>query len=334
MSHASAGRQIAQTTRAAHIGDDLTPEEIITTHARTSFSFAARFLPAPQRADAVDLYAFFRTLDDLVDERQRTVGATDDVASELDDWQTWLNGTLRDAGPREPLASNLARVVDRHQIPRSIIVQMLDGLRSDLESREIATDADLQQYCYQVASTVGYAMAHVLGATTPQALAAAERLGAAMQLTNILRDVGEDLNAGRVYLPTSLLARHKLCHADLREMQECPAGPDDRFTDMMRSQVHHARSLYVQAIPGIWLLPERCRLPILVAARLYRRLLTIIEQHQYDTLRHRIATTRRDKAEEALVCWATVTFRRHASREAADQSAVYPSGSQIEVQGD
>jgi 15-cis-phytoene synthase len=333
MSHASTGRQHQHSTHPDFRPYDLTPNEIITTHARTSFSFAARFLPAAERGDAIDLYAFFRTLDDLVDEHPWAAG-TEAVATELDDWQYWLDGSRRNAGPREPLAQNLARVVDRYQIPVSVFHQTIEGLRSDLVPREIATDADLQLYCYQVASTVGYAMAHVLGATSPHALAAAEKLGAAMQLTNILRDVGEDLDAGRVYLPTSLLARNGLSRTDLLVMQECPSGPDERFVRMMRGQIEHAQALYAQAIPGIWLLPERCRLPILIAARLYRKLLTIIERHQYDTLRQRVGTTPRDKAQEALLCWGTLTFRRQSAEEAIERATAYSNGSTAEVRGD
>ncbi len=333
MSDAPAREQLLHSEYSGSVRDQLTPDEVITTHARTSFSFAARFLPGPQRADAINLYAFFRTLDDLVDESPWVDGMTD-VAGELDAWQSWLDGSRREAGPREPMATNLARVIERHQIPVTIFHEMLEGLRSDLTPREIATDAELQLYCYRVASTVGYAMAHVLGATSPHALASAERLGAAMQLTNILRDVGEDLNAGRVYLPTSVLERHGLCRADLHEMQQRPEGPDFRFTAMLRSQIEHARGLYAQAIPGIWLLPERCRLPILVAARLYQRLLLIIEQQQYDTLRRRAATTRGDKAREALTCWATLTFRRPILGGTATHPEAYASGSTVEMRSD
>ncbi len=103
---------------------------------------------------------------------------------------------------------------------------------------------------------------------------------------------------------------------------------------MMRGQINHARELYEQAIPGIWLLPERCRFPILVAARLYQRLLRIIEQQQYDTLRQRAATTRRDKAQEALTCWATLTFRRPTAGATITQPAAYSSGSTVEMRSD
>ena len=308
-------------------------QQIIDTHARTSFSFAARFLPRPKRDDAIDLYAFFRTLDDLVDACPAGVD-TSTISDELDAWETWLSGPLTASAPREPLGSNLVRVVGRYDIPIQVFQQMLAGLRADLGSREITDDAALQTYCYQVASTVGCAMAHVLGATSPAALAAAEKLGAAMQLTNILRDVGEDLDAGRVYLPSSVLRRHGLCQADLIAMRDDRSGPDDRFREMMRSQIHHAQALYEQAMPGIWLLPGDCRLPILVAARLYRRLLRLIEQQEYDTLRRRVATSRLDKAQEALFCWTTITLRRPPAMALPEPLAPAPPGSAVEVRGD
>jgi len=336
MGHAPPGRYgiaavVTPTSGTTH--EQLSPQQIIDTHARTSFSFAARFLPQPQRADAIDLYAFFRTLDDLVDTCPDGNARTA-VNAELTDWDVWLSGPLGRTAPREPLGRNVRRVIERYDIPMFAFQEMLAGLRADLDSREIADDTELQTYCYQVASTVGCAMAHVLGATSPQALAAAEKLGAAMQLTNILRDVGEDLDAGRVYLPSSVLRRHGLSRADLVMMRDARIGPDDRFREMMRAQVHHAQALYEQAIPGVWLLPEHCRLPILIAARLYRKLLTLIAQRDYDTLRHRIATSKRDKTQEALTCWATLTIRRSPAQPRVEPAPVVSRPSTIEARGD
>ncbi len=308
------------------------PREIISTHARTSFSFAARFLPQPQRDDAIDLYAFFRTLDDLVDESLQAIG-NDAIRSELNAWDDWLVSRTM-SGPREPLATNLSRVIDHHSIPIDIFQQMIQGLRADMELREIVTDAEFQTYCYQVASTVGYAMAHVLGATSPSALAAAERLGAAMQLTNILRDVGEDIDAGRVYLPVRLLEAYGLSRDDLVAMHVERSGPDDRLRELVRGQVRIAHAMYEQAMPGIWLLPEGCRLPILVASRLYRRLLTIIERNNFDTLRCRAATSRIDKAQEALISWTLVTRSKIDRRPVPEPAQSASSGSTIEVRGD
>lgn len=336
MSRTSAGRERplrGNADRESSRPPDPSPQEIISTHARTSFSFAARFLPAPQRADAIDLYAFFRTLDDLVDESPRSAGMSA-IAGELDGWQAWLHGARRDDGPREPLGANLARIIDRYGIPIEVFLQMIDGLRADMEAREIENDAALQTYCYQVASTVGFAMAHVLGTTSPHALAAAEKLGAAMQLTNILRDVGEDLDSGRIYLPTSLLTQHDLCRADLIAMHQNRVGPDERYRAMLCGQVHRAHRLYEHAMPGIWLLPGGCRLPILVAARLYRRLLTIIERNDYDTLHQRAATTRIDKTQEALISWALVTRQRVDRRPFTEPALSTPEASVLEVQSD
>lgn len=289
-------------------GTDVAPEQIMATHARTSFNFAARFLPAEQRRCATDLYAFFRTLDDLVDES--TAGVSNAaVRAELDAWRTWLSGAHTRSAPREPLGANLARVIESCVIPVDVFHAMLDGLAADLGARELEDEAELRTYCYQVASTVGCAMAHVLGATSPSALAAAEQLGAAMQLTNILRDVGEDLDAGRVYLPKTTLAHYGLSRADLERMRQV-SGPDERFRALMCAEIGRAHAMYDAAQPGIWLLPHDCRLPILIASRLYRRLLRLIEANDYDSLRRRAATTRLQKAHEAAVCSALAWLGR------------------------
>ncbi|MDQ4043864.1 MAG: squalene/phytoene synthase family protein [Chloroflexota bacterium] len=303
----------------------------MATHARTSFNFAARFLPAAERRSAIDLYAFFRTLDDLVDDARPE--QTNVIVTELDAWRDWLTTDRRGSGPREPLASNLARVIDSHTIPTEIFLHMLDGLESDLGGREIESDTELQAYCYQVASTVGYAMAHVLGATSPQALSAAEHLGAAMQLTNVLRDVGEDLDSGRVYLPRQTLDHHGLCREDLLRMQH-DGGPDERFQALMRAYIAQARAMYDASMAGIWRLPGDCRFPILVAARLYCKLLSIIERNGYDTLRLRVATTRRDKLQGAITGWAITTSWRFGRHPQALSMVTSPTSSALDLGSD
>jgi len=290
-------------------GGDATSEQILATHARTSFNFAARFLPPHQRRCATDLYAFFRTLDDLVDESAPGVSEAT-VRGELNAWRVWLDSPRTSNAPREPLGVNLARVIESCGISIDIFHHMLDGLEDDLGPRELEDEAALHTYCYQVASTVGYAMAHVLGATSTSALSAAEQLGAAMQLTNILRDVGEDLDADRVYLPRTILAHYGLCRTDLEHMRH-GNGPDERFRALMTAEIARAHALYDDAQAGIWLLPPDCRLPILIASRLYRRLLPLIEANEYDTLRQRAATTRFQKAREAAVCGTLVWRGRH-----------------------
>lgn len=282
-----------------------TPSQILATHAQTSFNVAARFLPAERRRSAIDLYAFFRTLDDLVDNAEPS--DTAGIHREIDAWREWLAGSRAGRGPREPLATDLSRTIDAWQIPCSLFEQMLDGLETDLSPREIETDAELEAYCYRVASTVGCAMAHVLGASSPQALSAAEQLGMAMQITNILRDVGEDLDMGRVYLPRETLARFNLDRDDLMTMRHSRSrAVDERFRSLMQSEIARARTLYRHGMAGIWLLPPDCRMPILLSARLYRHLLAVIEGNGYDTLRNRASTTRLHKARETVTCWLLV----------------------------
>lgn len=309
----------------------ISAEQVMATHGRTSFNFAARFLPEARRRSATDLYAFFRTLDDLVDDARPD--QTNAIASELDSWREWLATDRRGNGPREPLATNLSQVIDTHAIPTEVFFHMLDGLESDIGGREIASEMELQTYCYQVASTVGCAMAHVLGVTTPPAIAAAERLGAAMQLTNVLRDVGEDLDGGRIYLPRETLDRHGLCREDLLRMRR-DGGPDERFRTIMRVYITQARAMYDASMSGIWLLPDDCRYPILVAARLYCKLLTIIERNGYDTLRLRAATTPRDKLQGAISGWAVATSWRVGRHPRTLPVVTPPTGPALDLGSD
>ncbi len=285
--------------RSVSADPDASIQQSMSVHART-FSFAARFLPPEKRAATTVLYAFCREVDDLVDEPVPGRSKMD-VVKELDAWQSWLEGGRAWAGPREPLAGELSAVIAEYGVPIQHLIDLLDGLRMDLEPVAFEEEVELHRYCYHVASTVGLGMAHVLGATSDAALKAAADLGAAMQRTNILRDVGEDLSFGRLYLPKNTLGQFDLTHADLLKLRESGSGPDERFRALMREEVARTRALYHQAMPGIWLLPSDCRLPILLATRLYRRILTVIERRGYDTLRRRASTSRREKIEEAAI---------------------------------
>ena len=213
--------------------------------------------------------------------------------------------------PEEPLGSRLASVLAERPVPTEVFLDFLDGLASDVEAREIHDFQELYRYCYRVAGTVGLAMAHILGVNSPQALAAAQNLGIAMQLTNILRDVGGDLEVGRIYLPREDMERFGSSHSHLVSLYREQRGPDDRFRALMRYEVVRAHGYYVRGMSGIWLLPRNCRLTILIAGRLYRRILTVIEHRNYDVLRSRAATSLQEKLREAAIAFTLERLWRH-----------------------
>ena len=177
------------------------------SRART-FWFAARFLPADRRAAVAGLYAFARTVDDLVDAPPPALTGAD-VAYQLAAWRAWLEHPTRLAAPDPRLGARVSPVLLTYGVPPRYLQLLIDGVASDLRRCEMRSWPELRAYCVQVASSVGLAMCHLLAAGgDPVARAAAVDLGIAMQLTNILRDVGADLEDGRVYLAQDELAAH------------------------------------------------------------------------------------------------------------------------------
>jgi 15-cis-phytoene synthase len=275
-------------------------EQTMSRHART-FRFAARFLPTEYREPTIRLYAFFRTLDDVVDEPQEAGLSLIDIKHELDRWEDWFVAGCRGTAPRRAVGSDVAQIRQKFGIPDRVFVDFLAGMRADLNPVTPVSRVDVEQYSYQVASTVGIAMAHIFGSTGPNAIEAASRLGIAMQLTNILRDVGGDLERGRIYLPTDLLAAHGLERNDIDEMWRTNIGPDNRLRAALREMIEWADSHYAAGTDGIRLLPADVRMPILVSARLYQQILRQLERNDFDSLRTRVATTRWQKIRAAYV---------------------------------
>lgn len=274
-------------------------EWLMATYGKT-FHFAARFLSPKLRRNVITLYAFFRTLDDLVDAPPHG-RQTEDIREELESWRLWFTEGRTFPAPQEPLGTRLSSVLAEHCVPATMFLDFLDGMSSDLTSQAICDFQEMYRYCYRVAGTVGLAMTHILGVRSPQALEAAEKLGIGMQMTNILRDVGGDIAAGRIYLPLEDLERFDCSPTHLLQLYRERRGPDERFRALMHYEVTRAHSYYVSGMSGIWLLPADCRLPILLAGRLYRRILTEIERKNYDVLRSRATTSTSEKMREAAI---------------------------------
>jgi 15-cis-phytoene synthase len=261
---------------------------IIRAHAR-SFSFAALFLPGGVRDDVAVVYAFYRLLDDLVDVPPAGVSG-EGVRGILDDWDAWLAAGVPADGSH-PVRRALPEVVERRRLHVDDLRIVIRGLRADLDHRRPATMHQLEGYCFDVAGSVGLVMADLLGARDPAAArAAAAALGSAMQLTNVCRDVDEDLDRGRVYLPLDVCRATGCDDAALR---------DRRATAGVRAAVaavsHRAAELYAQGVAGLPLLPREARFPIAVAARSYAAILDRLAARGHDVFAGRVSTTRRDR---------------------------------------
>lgn len=262
---------------------------LTAAHSRT-FYMAARLLPAEKRPAIHALYAFCRVSDDTVDR------AAGDAAQALDAWraQTLDNAATRD----DPVTLAWAHARRRYNVPLRYTLQLLDGVARDLLQTRYETFDDLATYAYGVASTVGLMSMHVIGFRGPQAIPYAVKLGVALQLTNILRDVGQDWRAGRVYLP-----REEMAQFDLDEGDLAAGVVDARWRAFMRFQIERNRRLYLEAWPGIALLNREGRLAIAAAARLYGAILDDIEAHDMNVFTRRAYTSRLHKLRELAVAW-------------------------------
>ena len=273
--------------RGAQATDGYLPEaqEVMQNVART-FSLAARLLPATVRDDVVLLYLVLRTLDDLVDEQSPDADAA--VAAV----ETWL--VTDETSTRETVI--LADLSHRYGLPRPALVAFLQGMRDDLGTPDIQTEGDLDVYCYRVAGCVGEMMASILGVWDDSAWNAARALGSAMQRTNILRDVDEDLANGRIYLARDTLARFGI--TDL--------ATQDR-TELYRDQIARADTLYDQGLHGVPMLVHGRR-SVAAAGAMYREILREIERGGYGANRSRSVVSRPRKA--AIVASAFVRPKR------------------------
>ena len=263
-------------------------------HAR-SFYFASFALGGARRRAALALYAFCRRLDDLVDASDAPAATLPARLAETEALVHAVHaGTPLPATPGPWHPSELAALRDtvvRFGIPVEPFVDLLRGVGMDLVQHRYATFADLDVYCYRVAGTVGLMLTPVLGYRDEAALDPAADLGRAMQLTNILRDVGEDLARGRIYLPLDELAAAGLCEDDLFARRV-----DERFRRFMRGQIDRARRYYARAATGVRHLDgPRSRLCVRLMAGIYADILRVIEAQGHDVFRRRAVVTGRRK---------------------------------------
>lgn len=249
-------------------------ERLVRANSQT-FYLASRLLPRPKRRAVWALYAFCRASDDLIDQEP----LPNDVDTLLENWQLRLGAP---SSVYDPIPFAWTDTKARYRIPGGYEAQLIEGIARDLRQQRYATFAELTEYCYGVASTVGLMVMHIIDFQGEVALPYAVKLGIALQLTNILRDVGEDWQVGRLYLPLDELAQFGLSEDDVAR-----GCVDERWRAFLRFQIARTRILYTEAEPGIALLDPAGRVAIAAAARLYRAILDDIEAHDYDVFRRR-----------------------------------------------
>lgn len=266
----------------------MSPEQYVQDKAAksgSSFYYAFLFLPPPRRAAITAFYAFCREIDDVVDEIQDPGVAAVKLAWWRKEVASAFAGT-----PQHPAMRALMPHVRDYQIRPEHLNAVIDGCQMDLEQTRYLDYPGLQRYCHLVAGVVGEVASGIFGRTQPATIAYAHKLGQALQLTNIIRDVGDDARRGRIYLPISELQQFDVkAHEILK--RDKPWGYSERFTALMQFQAQRAHALYDEAFA---LLPEadrRTQKPGLMMAHIYRALLREIEAGQFQVLHQRTSLT-------------------------------------------
>lgn len=248
------------------------------SRART-FYLASLFLPRRVRREVHVIYAYYRAVDDLVDEPQPGL-SIDAIKRRLSDWEDELCG-------RRPLSwellGEIQRLAEKHSIPADYLTMVLRGARFDLDLQSIETLQELLDYSVLVAGSVGMVMACVLGARSEPALSAACDLGVAMQLTNVLRDVREDYARGRVYLPS---AEMSIAGCGAEVLARGVVTPE--FCAVLQCLIEEARRRYQSGADGVRYLDSSVQFSIFLAANLYARILDKIEREQFDVFARRV----------------------------------------------
>jgi len=245
--------------------------------SRSSFTYSFRVLPAPRRRAMTALYAFCREVDDVVDEVSDPAVARIKLA-----WWRREVGAVFDGVPQHPVALALKEVVGAYGLPRADFDAIIDGMVMDLDQNRYQDFASLGRYCHRVAGVVGLLSARIFGFRESLTLDYAHELGVAFQLTNIIRDVGEDAQRNRIYLPQDEMQRFGVADADIFARRVTNA-----FCQLMAFQVERARGFYAKALALLPSRDRRAQRPGLVMAAIYRALLTEIERDGYRVLDRR-----------------------------------------------
>ncbi|MFZ6772934.1 presqualene diphosphate synthase HpnD [Undibacterium sp. SXout7W] len=247
----------------------------------SSFYYSFLFLPQGRRHAITALYAFCREVDDVVDD------STDDMVarSKLGWWRKEIKAML-DGAPTHPVTKALSPHMSEYQLDGAHLLAIIDGMEMDLNQTRYLDFPALQKYCWHVAGVVGVLSASIFGIRNPQTRLFAEKLGLAFQMTNIIRDVGEDARKGRIYLPVNELQQFKVTAADILNSRHSP-----EFEALMQFQYARAQALYDEALSLLPPEDRRAQRTALIMAAIYRALLVEIQRDGFHVLNQRISLT-------------------------------------------
>jgi phytoene synthase len=265
----------------------------IAAHHSKSFYLASALLPEEKRSAVRALYAFCRTVDDIVDE-----GSIVGREVELEYWRGLARGGNHPR-PDDLVGQAWVDTRSRFHIPAQYALQLIDGVSRDLVQVRYNSFDDLTTYCYGVASTVGLMSMYIVGFKTSEAVPYAIKLGVALQMTNILRDIGEDVRNGRIYLPQDELKTFGIGETDLAN-----GTIDAKWQEFMKFQIARARQLYTDSAQGIKFLERDGQLAIGAAADFYQGILDTIEANHYDVFTKRASLGALGKLSRIPGLWA------------------------------
>jgi phytoene synthase len=259
----------------------LTDEIAYLSKNSRSFRFAARFFPRPMEDRIARVYAYCRFTDDIVDEAENAAQASE----MLDEWMRLSHAAYLGQTSGIPLLDSVMSEMAAANVPFRYAEELAEGMRMDLSSERYGSMSELKVYTRRVASVVGFWVSELFGVRDPAVLSRADAMGHAMQLTNILRDVGEDLRAGRCYLPSDVMQRHGVAEADLA------GGVSPGYRDLLIEMSRMAENAFEEGLEGLPHLPLQLRVPVAIAAYVYRGILEQIRANDYDNLTRRAGTS-------------------------------------------
>lgn len=286
----------------------MTPEEYCNKkvgQSGSSFYYSFLFLPEHKRKAITALYAFCREVDDIVDECNEPEVCT----RKLNWWRQDLCAIFGPDRPQHPISRALAPHCEEFDLSLNLLLEIVEGMEMDLVKNRYTTFDELKQYCHKVASVVGILSSSIFGVTDQKTLGFAVDLGIAFQLTNIIRDVGEDAQRNRIYLPQEDLQKFKVLESDIMD-----GRVNEAFRKLIQYQIQRARKYYRAALANLPDKDRNAQLPGLVMAAIYGKILDAVEANNYHVLHQKVRLT---PVAKLWIAWITSRKERRLYKQAA-----------------